>query len=114
MSLLHVRVVSPARLSHEVEAILSRQPGATSIIVLPSVARAPGGDLFQADLARECVQHVVSELRELGIDRIAVSELGQRPRAGECDWYSPALSAIVRASAWCPSEWPGQHSKRCI
>ncbi len=69
MSLLHLRVVSPAHFSHEVEAILSRQPGATNIIVLPGVARDPSGDLFQADLARECVQQVVSELRELGIDR---------------------------------------------
>ena len=69
MSLLHVRVVSPPHLSQEVEAILSRQPGATNIIALPGVARDPSGDLFQADLARECVQQVVSELRELGIDR---------------------------------------------
>ena len=69
MSLLHVRVVSPVHLSHEVEAILSRQPGATNIVVLPGAARAPGGDLFQVDLARECVQQVVSDLRELGIDR---------------------------------------------
>ena len=69
MSWLHVRVVSPAHLSPEVEAILSRQPGATNIIVLPGVARTPSGDLFQVDLVRECVQQVVSELRELGIDR---------------------------------------------
>ncbi len=69
MSLLHMRVVSPARLSRQVEAILSRQPGATNIVVLPGVARNPSGDLFQADLARECVQQVVSDLRELGVDR---------------------------------------------
>jgi uncharacterized hydrophobic protein (TIGR00271 family) len=69
MSLLNVRVVSPVRLSVEVETILSRQPGATNIVVLPGAARDPSGDLFQADLARECVQQVVSELRELGIDR---------------------------------------------
>jgi uncharacterized hydrophobic protein (TIGR00271 family) len=66
---VHVRVVSPNHLSHEVEAILSRQPGATNIVVLPGVAREPSGDLFQADLARECVQEVVSDLRELGVDR---------------------------------------------
>ena len=69
MSLLHVRVVSPAHLSQEVETILSHQPGATNIVVLPGVAREPSGDLFQADLARECVQQVVRDLRDLGIDR---------------------------------------------
>lgn len=69
MSLLHLRVVSPASLSTPVEAVLRRQPGATNIVVLPGAARSPNGDLFQADLARECVQQVVSELRELGVDQ---------------------------------------------
>ena len=69
MSLLHLRVVSPARLSREVEAILRGQAGATNIVVLPGAAREPSGDLFQADLARECVQQVVRELRGLGIDQ---------------------------------------------
>jgi hypothetical protein len=69
MSFLHVRVISPAHFSQKVAAILNRQPGATNIVVLPGVARDPSGDLFQADLARECVQQAVSELRELGINR---------------------------------------------
>ena len=69
MSLLHVRVVSPADLRDEVEAILRGQRGATNLVVLPGAAREPGGDLIQADLARECVQQVLSGLRELGVDR---------------------------------------------
>ena len=32
----------------------------------------------------------------------------------ECNWHSPALPATVAVSAWCPSEWPAQHSKRHI
>ncbi|MGI9007538.1 MAG: DUF389 domain-containing protein [Streptosporangiaceae bacterium] len=66
--MLHVRVVSPADLSNGVEEVLRRQPGATNLVVLDGVAREPRGDLFQVDLVRECVQQVVSELRELGID----------------------------------------------
>jgi len=69
MSLLHVRVISPSALSPQVEAILRRQRGAANIVVLPGVSRSPAGDLFQADLARECVQQFVGEMRELGIDR---------------------------------------------
>jgi len=69
MSLLHVRVVSPADLRDEVEAILRGQRGATNLVVLPGAAREPSGDLIQADLARECVQQVLSGLRELGVDR---------------------------------------------
>jgi uncharacterized hydrophobic protein (TIGR00271 family) len=69
MSMLHVRVVSPADLSGEVEAILRGQRGATNLVVLPGAAREPGGDLIQADVARESVQEVVSGLRGLGVDR---------------------------------------------
>jgi uncharacterized hydrophobic protein (TIGR00271 family) len=69
MSMLHVRVVSPADLSDGVEGVLRRQPGAANLIVLQGVAREPDGDLFQVDLVRECVQQVVSDLRELGIDQ---------------------------------------------
>jgi uncharacterized hydrophobic protein (TIGR00271 family) len=69
MSMLHVRVVSPADLSDGVEEILRRQSGAANLIVLPGVAREPAGDLYQVDLVRECVQEVVSDLRLLGIDQ---------------------------------------------
>jgi len=69
MSMLHVRVVSPADLSDGVEEILRRQSGAPNLIVLPGVAREPAGDLYQVDLVRECVQEVVSDLRELGLEQ---------------------------------------------
>ena len=49
--------------------MLRDQRGATNLVVLPGAAREPGGDLIQADLARECVQQVLSGLRELGVDR---------------------------------------------
>jgi uncharacterized hydrophobic protein (TIGR00271 family) len=102
MSLLHVRVVSPVRLSQEVEAILRHQPGAANIVVLPGVARSPTGDLFEADLARECVQQVVSELRDLGIDQdgsITWSTLdtaiGDRLRHAERAAPGDAADAII-------------------
>jgi uncharacterized hydrophobic protein (TIGR00271 family) len=69
MSLVHIRVISPPPLSQQVEAVLTRQPGATNIVVLRGAAQSPRGDLTQGDLAREVVQQVVSELRDLGVDR---------------------------------------------
>jgi uncharacterized hydrophobic protein (TIGR00271 family) len=102
MSLLHLRVVSPASLSAGVEAVLERQPGATNIVVLPGAARSPSGDLFQADLARECVQQVVSELRELGVDQdgsITWSTLdtaiGEGPREAERAAPGDGADAII-------------------
>jgi hypothetical protein len=78
MSLLHVRVVSPADLRDEVEALLRGQRGATNLVVLPGAAREPCGDLIQADLARECVQTVLSGLRGLGVDRRAAQSAWTR------------------------------------
>lgn len=69
MSMLHMRVVSPADLSDEVQAKLRDHRGATNLIVLPGAAREPDGDLIQADIARESVQEIVSDLRDLGVDR---------------------------------------------
>ena len=41
MSLVHIRVISPAPLSQQVEAVLTRQPGATNIVVLRGAAQSP-------------------------------------------------------------------------
>ncbi|HEY1642913.1 MAG TPA: DUF389 domain-containing protein [Streptosporangiaceae bacterium] len=69
MSLLHLRVVCPADLRSGVTGILREQPGATNLVVLAGAVAEPAGDLIEADLARECVQGVVADLRELGVDR---------------------------------------------
>jgi hypothetical protein len=80
MSLLHVRIVSPAGLSDGVQAVLQDQRGATNLVVLPGAARDPAGDLIQADVARECVQDIISDLR-----------LDQLARSRYCDrrWHAP-------------------------
>ncbi len=102
MSLLHVRVISPSALSPQVEAILRGQPGAANIVMLPGVSRSPAGDLFQADLARECVQQFVSEMRELGIDRdgsitwsAVDTAIGESMRNAERSAPGDAADAII-------------------
>ena len=104
MSMLHVQVVSPADLSGEVEAILRGQRGATNLVVLPGAAREPGGDLIQADVARESVQEVVSGLRELGIDqRGSISwhgvdiAIGDGMRRAERDAPGAGADAVIWA-----------------
>ena len=102
MSLMHVRVVSPADLSDEVEAVLRGQRGATNLVMLPGAARQPGGDLFQADVARECVQEVVSVLQELGVDqrgsiswRSLDTAIGDVVRRAERDAPGDAANAVI-------------------
>jgi uncharacterized hydrophobic protein (TIGR00271 family) len=87
MSLLHMRIVSPAGLSEGVQAILRDQRGATNLIVLAGVSHDPAGDLIQADVARESVQDIVSDLRELGVDE-----------SGSISWFAvdTAIGAGMR------------------
>ena len=102
MSLLHVRIVSPAGLSDGVQAVLQDQRGATNLVVLPGAARDPAGDLIQADVARECVQDIISDLRVLGIDEsgsiswLAVdTAIGAGMRRAERDAPGEAADAII-------------------
>jgi uncharacterized hydrophobic protein (TIGR00271 family) len=102
MSMVNVRVVSPADLSHEVEVILRGQRGATNLIVLPGAARQPGGDLIQADVARECVQEIVSDLRGLGVDqrgsitwRTVDTAIGEHVRRAERDAPGDSADAVI-------------------
>jgi uncharacterized hydrophobic protein (TIGR00271 family) len=102
MSMLHVRVVSPADLSDGVEEVLRRHPGAVNLVVLQGAAREPSGDLFQVDLVRESVQQVVRDLRELGIDqrgsiswRAVDTAIGTCMRQAERDAPGEGADAII-------------------
>jgi uncharacterized hydrophobic protein (TIGR00271 family) len=65
--MLQARVVSPADLTDKVLAVLDGQPGATNISSFRGAARKPDGDLIVADLARECTDAVIEDLRALGV-----------------------------------------------
>jgi uncharacterized hydrophobic protein (TIGR00271 family) len=102
MSLLHLRVVSPSDLSAEVLVIFRDQPGATNLVHLPGVAVEPAGDLIQADVARECVQELVGDLRELGLDqrgsiswRTVDTAIGAGLRRAERDAPGDGADAII-------------------
>lgn len=66
-SVLHLRVIAPPERTDAVVDLLSSEPGATAIVVLPGSSRAPLGDLVTADLAREAANHVLERLERLGL-----------------------------------------------
>jgi uncharacterized hydrophobic protein (TIGR00271 family) len=66
---LHVRLIAPADRSQAVLDVLQASPAVTGLIVLPSAARDPAGDVIACDVAREAANGVLAALRELGIDR---------------------------------------------
>ncbi|RJL23557.1 DUF389 domain-containing protein [Bailinhaonella thermotolerans] len=66
--MLHVRVVSPADRTGEVEEALLDCPAVTNVAVLPGAARRPSGDLVLCDVAREGANAVLDTLRGLGLE----------------------------------------------
>jgi uncharacterized hydrophobic protein (TIGR00271 family) len=65
---LHLRVISPHDDTERVLAVLTREAGATNVVVLPAAARDPVGDVVLCDVVRESGSAVLDALRRLGID----------------------------------------------
>ncbi|GAA2343200.1 DUF389 domain-containing protein [Dactylosporangium salmoneum] len=65
--MLHLRVISPPGDTERVVGLLTREAGATNVVVLPGAAREPAGDLVLADVVREAGSPVLSALQGLGI-----------------------------------------------
>lgn len=94
--MLHLRVISPADRTDGVVELLGAEPGVTHLTLQRGAALEPAGDVVEADLARECTDHVLSELSRRGIDRDGGMTL---------DAIDTTLSmAANRASAAAPGE----------
>jgi uncharacterized hydrophobic protein (TIGR00271 family) len=65
---LHLRVICPAEQSDQVRRLLDNEPGATHLVVLPSAAARPPGDVIEAALTRECVDRLLAALTDLELE----------------------------------------------
>jgi uncharacterized hydrophobic protein (TIGR00271 family) len=66
---IHLRIVTPADRTEAALAVLERSDSVLNVVVLPGTARRPEGDVLLADVAREDASVVISELRDLGIQK---------------------------------------------
>jgi uncharacterized hydrophobic protein (TIGR00271 family) len=66
---LHLRIISPADRTTDVERLLAEDVAATHTVVFPGVARDPAGDLITCDVAREGASSLIGRLRDLGLER---------------------------------------------
>ena len=64
--MLALRLIAPPALTPAMLDVLSAQPGATHVVLLPGAGVAPPGDVLLADLARESVTDVVCALQDVG------------------------------------------------
>lgn len=67
--MLHLRVISPTESSDSVLQVLRREVGVTHVVVHREAALDPRGDEITADIARECANDVIYELKALGLKR---------------------------------------------
>jgi uncharacterized hydrophobic protein (TIGR00271 family) len=65
--MLHLRVIAPADCTDRARTLLTGHHGVTNVVVLPGAGVQPEGDVVLADVAREAANHVLDELRKLGL-----------------------------------------------
>ncbi|MDQ0992512.1 DUF389 domain-containing protein [Streptomyces sp. V3I7] len=96
--MLHLRLITPARLTDDVVRVIEGTVGATHLVVVPGAARNPAGDVVMCDVAREAGDELIGELRALGLDAdgsIAVEsiDLSLSRRADEARDEAPGEGA---------------------
>ena len=65
--MFHVRIVAPQDVSVQILALLREAPSAVNVVFIEGVATKPDGDLILADVVREDVSVLISDLREMEI-----------------------------------------------
>lgn len=73
--MLHLRVIAPTDLRDDVLAVLRDEVGVANIALHADAALEPAGDEITADLARECANGVIKELKELDVQHRGVITL---------------------------------------
>jgi uncharacterized hydrophobic protein (TIGR00271 family) len=66
---IHLRIVTPADRSGAALDALEQSASVCNVVHLEGAARRPEGDVILADVAREDASVVISDLRELGLQR---------------------------------------------
>lgn len=65
--MLHLRVIAPTDLRDGVLAVLRDEAGVANITLHADAALEPAGDEITADIARECANGVIKELKALDV-----------------------------------------------
>src|SRR5215212_455704 len=99
---MHLRVIVPPDRTDQVRALFEEDPGSAHVAVLPGASVQPPGDLVLADVARESVDGLIADLRELGVDRDGGLSI------------SSVDAAVSRAAERAEEEAPGEGSDAVV
>jgi uncharacterized hydrophobic protein (TIGR00271 family) len=67
--MLHLRVIAPEEMRDDVVDVLRNQVGVANIVVHRGAALEPAGDEVCADIARECANEVIKQLKTFDVHR---------------------------------------------
>ncbi len=74
--MLHLRVIVPEKLREPVLDVLRRQVGVANVLLYPGASVEPVGDEIAADIARECANDVIKQLKALDVQHRGTITLG--------------------------------------
>src|SRR5688500_324003 len=100
---VHLRIVVPAYQSKHAIDLLKATPAVSNLIFLPGAAQRPEGDVILCDVAREDASVIVSDLRELDIDKegsIALEEVDSEISVAAREAEAAASGAVGDAVVW--------------
>jgi uncharacterized hydrophobic protein (TIGR00271 family) len=101
--MVHLRIVVPNYQAEHALDLLQASPSVCNLIYLERVAKRPEGDLILCDVAREDASVIVSDLRELDIDRegsIAMEEIDSLISVSAARAEEAAAGAGADAVVW--------------
>jgi uncharacterized hydrophobic protein (TIGR00271 family) len=97
--MVHLRIVVPSYQAEHALDLLNNTPSVVNLIYLERAAHRPEGDVILCDVAREDASVIISDLRELNIDRegsIAMETIDSQ--------ISDAALTAEKAAAGLPSD----------
>jgi uncharacterized hydrophobic protein (TIGR00271 family) len=97
--MVHLRIVVPSYQADHVRDLLEQSPTVCNLIYLPGAAQKPEGDVVLCDVTREDASIIISDLRELDVDRegsIAIELVDSQ--------VGLAAAAAEKAAAGLPSD----------
>src|SRR5688572_13198663 len=101
--MVHLRIVLPSETSHRALELLEHMDSVCNLIYLEGAARKPEGDVILCDVAREDASVIVSDLRELDIDKhgsIAIEEIDSQISAVADRAERSASGSVGDAVVW--------------
>jgi uncharacterized hydrophobic protein (TIGR00271 family) len=101
--MVHLRIVVPSYQAGHVLDLLENTESASNLIYMERAARKPEGDVILCDVAREDASVIVSDLRELNVDKegsIALEQIDSQISVAADRAEKAATGAVGDAVVW--------------